>query len=234
MNEKIIVLQPKDLDTKQILNKRQNTQQLTLNYRNKIYERLNIFFNKSARDRALEYCRRSIDERKTHCLLVQEEIGFSVWSEIQTIAATEIVGLENSINNESSILTTSTVSNYGTQASLFIVQIIADEIEYLMGLKQKKAFVRELVEILHKSNLPATDSLKKIEILFGLDPMQNDGLPIWRQEDIDYFLSQIAMLGIKYFGNTSFVYRTVDYLKQLPIYKKAEFMHCVGQFLSLA
>jgi hypothetical protein len=232
MDRKITILQPKDVEAIQLLADRQNYNHLTLKYRDKNYERLNLFFNNSMQERALEFCHKCIAERQKQCLLIQEECGFSVWSEI---ILTETLSQEQLITNEVPIeLTANETSCYVTQASLLILQIIADEIEYLMGAKQKKTFVKELISFLQKSGLPATDSLEKIEALLGLDPMKNNGLPIWKQPDLDTFFTQITFLGVKYFGNTSFINRTVDYLKQLPLYREPEFMHCVQQFLSLA
>jgi hypothetical protein len=232
MDRKIIILQPKDVEAIQLLADRSNSNQLTLKYRDKNYGRLNLFFNKSLQDRALEFCHKFIAERQQQCLLIQEESGFSVWGEI---GSTEAIGQEQPITNEvSTKLNASDTSFSVTQASLLIIQILADEIEYLMGTKQKKTFVKELISFLQKSGLPATNSLEKVETLLGLDPMKNDGLPIWKQPDLDTLFPQITLLGVQYFGNTSFINRTVDYLKQLPLYREPEFMHCVQQFLSLA
>jgi hypothetical protein len=240
MKSKILVLQPKDVETNKILTRKQDTNILTLKYQGKNYERLNIFFNTSLQQKAFEFCQKFINEHQKDCLLINEQRGFSVWSEIQQKSTKELSTPEKAEIVPANVVTTNEekdtleTSLYITQASLLIFQIITDDIEDLMGTKQKKAFQQELTKILEESSLPGTESSKQVTYLLDIDPINTDNLPLWRQKDMENLFSQLTFVAIKYFGNTSFVERTIDVLKEISIYNQPVFINCVEQFLLLS
>ncbi len=104
------------------------------------------------------------------------------------------------------------------QVFLVLIQIISEDIEYLMGDRKKVAFCQEISYILQQSWLFSSKKSGSIHYLLFLNPMQTKNLPNLREEYIEQLFERLGYLCIKYFGNTKFLDRALDSLQEMPIY----------------
>jgi hypothetical protein len=104
------------------------------------------------------------------------------------------------------------------QVFLLLIQIISEDVRYLMGEKKKVAFCQEISYILEQSWVFSSKKSGSIHYLLFLDPMQTKNLPNVREEYIEQLFDRLGYVCIKYFGNTKFLDRALDSLQAMPIY----------------
>jgi hypothetical protein len=219
MNENIFVLKRSDVELSRVPDPETGRLILMMRYQGRTF-RLMSQFSTGQQDRAQALCESLVENRKQCCVLLKQDPLCSVWIETANRQATEAVVSVRS-NTEITL----------TQASLLIIQAIANDIEDLMGEGQKTAFQEEMTKIFKQSLLPGAESSAAINPLLTVNPLTATDLPNWEQKELSVLFPRLGRVGRKYFGSTTFVERAIDELKELPISNNARFMYCCMQFV---
>ncbi|MGL5880484.1 MAG: Npun_F0813 family protein [Xenococcaceae cyanobacterium] len=117
------------------------------------------------------------------------------------------------------------------QVFLLLIQIISEDVEYLMGERKKVAFCQEISYILEQSWVFSSKKSGSIHYLLFLNPMQTKNLPNLREEYIEQLFDRLGYLCIKYFGNTKFLDRALDLLQEMPIYSNERVLSLCLKFV---
>jgi hypothetical protein len=219
MNENIIVLQRSDVELSRVPDPETGRLILMMRYQGRTF-RLMSQFSAGQEDRAQALCESLVESRGQCCILLKQDPLCSVWIEIVSQQPIEAVVTVPS-NTEITL----------TQASLLIIQAIAEDIKDLMGEGQKIAFQEEMTKVFKQALLPGSESPATINPLLTINPLTATNLPKWEQKEISVLFPKVGRVGKKYFGSTTFVERAVDALKELPISNNARFMYCCMQFV---
>lgn len=219
MNENVLVLKRSDVELSRVRDSDDGRLVMILSYQGRTFRLMNQF-SAAQKDKAKTLAESLVETRGQSVVLLNQEPTYSVWLEVQSdrSAATQTPAR---VASEDSY----------TQACLLIVQAIADDIEDLMGASQKRTFQEEMTKIFKQCLLPGAESPGAINPLLTVDPLIATGLPIWRQKELEILFPRVGRLSKKYFGNTTFVERAVETLKELPIYTNPRFMYCCMQFV---
>jgi hypothetical protein len=224
MNENIIVLKRQDVEISRVQNPDDGRLLMILRYQGQVF-RLMRQFGAGQKDRAKALCERLVESRGQRCVLLEQGPICSVWLETPSERRSEQV--------TATVSATPTSELSLAQVCLLIIQTIADDIEDLMGASQKRAFQEDMTKVFKQCLLPGANTPESINYLLTIDPLATTKLPIWEQKNMEMVFSRLARVGKKYFGNTTFVERTIDVLKELPIYSNPQFMYCCMQFVLL-
>jgi hypothetical protein len=100
-----------------------------------------------------------------------------------------------------------------------------------MGQRKKIAFQQEISQIFRKFELPDTNKSGVIHYLLSLNIFEAKELPNWREEQVECLFEQLSYLGIKYFGNSSFLDRALDTLQEMPAYQNQRFLDLCMKFV---
>ncbi|NJK50205.1 hypothetical protein HC931_20550 [Candidatus Gracilibacteria bacterium] len=219
MNENIIVLTRSDVELSRVRDPETGRIILIMRYQGRTF-RLMSQFSKDRQDDARSLCENLVESRGQCCVLLKQDSLCSVWIENASRQPTETV-ISLQPNSEITI----------TQASLLIIQTIAEDIADLMGEGQKIAFLEEMTKIFKQSLLPGAESSAAINPLLTINPLTTTNLPNWEQKELSALFPKVGRIGKKYFGSTTFVERAIDALKELPFSNNARFMYCCMQFV---
>jgi hypothetical protein len=228
MNENIFVLKRSDVEIARVRAPDNGRLVMIVRYQGRTFRLMNQF-SAAQKDRAKALAESLVETRKQCCVLLDQEPTYSVWLEVQIEQPTSPVkaNAPAAINAPARV---TSESSY-TQACLLIVQTIAEDIEDLMGVSQKRTFQEEMTKIFKQCLLPGAESPAAINSLLTVDPLTATRLPIWEQKELEILFPRLGRLSKKYFGNTSFVERAIETLKELPIYTNPRFMYCCMQFV---
>jgi len=221
MNENILVLKRQDVELSRVLATESGRVVMVLLYEGQTF-RLMSQFSAAQKDKAKALCESLAQSRGQRCVLLNQIHTYSVWLEVRQEQPNP------PLQTTTPTPPTSAVSL--TQACLLIMQAIAEDIGDLMGANQKTAFQEDLTKILKQCLIPGSQSSEAINPLLTIAPLSETQLPTWQQKDIEILFPRLGRLGKNYYGNTTFVERTVDALKELPVYTNPRFMYCCMQF----
>lgn len=213
---------------------------LTLQYRNRTYTKLNIAFNISQLDKAKDFCQSFQQDEDKQYLLVTERYGYSIWGEVkeEQLAEKPVTQPDRSNHQTSAsepqpeveFLSSKNTPDI-TQMVLVTIQTIADDIEDLMGKRKKATFYQEVSRLFKQSLMPGAASPESIDRLLNIDPLTAKDLPEWQQKHLEAFLPKLARLGKKYYGNTTFIELIVDKIRSLPLYDRPQVADLCLQFV---
>lgn len=231
MKKNLLVLERSDVDIYRVPDSKTGRLVMQLSYQDSVF-RLVSQFNSRQKERAKNLAESLVESRGQCCIMLEQGSIYSVWLEISSEQNT--VKTSQEATSERDLAATSTTTNLSqTQACLLIIQTIAEDIEDLMGAGQKTAFQEELTKIFKQCLLPGAETPQTINPLLTINPLRATKLPIWGQKEIDLLFPRLGQLGKKYFSSTTFVERTVDILKDSPVYSNPKFMYCCMQFVLL-
>jgi hypothetical protein len=224
MNENILVLKRSDVDLSRVRDSETGRLVVVVQYQGRTFRLMNQF-NAAQKGRAKALCESLVESRSQCCILLDQGATYSVWLETQSSRSAPSASVKKSppTNAEVSL----------TQASLLIIQTVADDIEDLMGTNQKRSFHEDITKIFKQCLLPGSESPAVVNPLLTIDPITANKLPNWQQKEIEVLFPRVGRLGRKYFGSTTFVERAIEALKELPIYTNPRFMYCCMQFVLL-
>jgi hypothetical protein len=229
MIENTPILSLKNVQLSSLEDRKRDKQIPTLNFRGKTFRPLSVFFNITCKDNAQVFCRSFSKLYGNQCVLLQKNNEYGVWIEIDrpqiSIPTTEKVETEAAKEKvEQEQLT-------NTQICLLLLQVITDDIEYLMGNRKKEHFQEEVSQIFQQ--FLSTDSAvpASIDYLLMLDPLTAKNLPDWTEEQIDELFARVGSLAIRYFGNISFLDRALEAIKELPVYQNSEVLRLCMKFV---
>lgn len=233
----IAFVKNQDIQFIDVVNNEKSDPFFSFNYQGKIFERLNISFNKQKKNMLEAFCA-ILQKQQKNIVVLDKKSEYLVYSEVnsqsnlqpskqQEIKEKEIQSFTQNKSQNVAI----TNNNYYSLASLLILQNMLVEIEDLMGNKRANDFRNDLEKLLQKMNLSGTESKEKIKNLLMIKASVNNNLPVWNSQQVDQLFPKIRDLGKKYFGNTLFVDICLDNIKKLPIYNEPEFMKCCMDFV---
>jgi hypothetical protein len=239
MEDRIIILAREKQEISRISNPENGNNILILQYRGKTFRFINVSFNISRRKNAQIFCQNLRKKYGKHCILLENNLEYGIWVEtnIQQEYEPKTDGASENkakLDRKNPRKVTSSRPISLTQGCLLIAQIIMDDIEDLMGTNKKIAFQEELTKIFKQCLLPGAESSEPINYLLRIDPLEVNDLPSWQEKHLEKLFPKLGRLGKKYFGNTSFVERTIDTLKSLPIYQQPQMMNCCMQFVLMS
>lgn len=255
----IVVVQNQDIKFIQNQESKPEDPLFQLEYRNELFERLNISFHKEKKKMLDNFVDFVHKKKQTNILILERNFEYLVYSSLDLSESesqldekqkeeknqqTEIIIEEKKEKlkkvtevDDINLLLSSLPNlkiNYFTLACVLIIQNMEEEIEYLMGSKQLKKFNEDVIKVFQKIKLPGCETLEQINRFLDKNTLVYEQLPKWNQTEIDSLFSEISKVGKKYFGNTIFVDICVDNLKKLPEYNEPEFMNCCLQFVLIA
>jgi hypothetical protein len=200
-----------------------------MHYRGKTFRPLNVFFNTSCKKNAQLFCQNFAIAYGNKCLLLQKNNEYGVWLEIEQQQSIETTSQESLNDTTQTEALESKFPN--AQICFLLIQVITDDVEYLMGNRQKKAFQEEIIELLEEFISPDSNNIDLIDRSLVANPLTAEELPDWTDEEIDRLFFKLGNLGIKYFGNLSFVDRALEALKEFPVYQNSQFFKLSMKFI---
>jgi hypothetical protein len=191
---------------------------LMIRYQESSFRFLRVFSQKQL---AISFCQNLNKTQARQCILLDEGIKYTVWLEILT----KQIASNSQIKQKESAV---------TRAGLLIFQSFAREIEMVLGIKQAKAFRKDLVKALRRQNIPSIESPEAVNILLTLEPMTAKQLPPWKENHVDILLRELCRLGKRYFGNTTFIDRLFENLKKSDIPERVQLLELLLKLSSLS
>lgn len=191
---------------------------LIVRYQESSFRFLRIFYQKQL---ARSFCQNLDETQARQSILLDEGVKYTVWLEIST---------KQVASNQQVKPKESTVS----RAGLLIFQSFDKEIEMLLGIKQAKAFRKDLAKALKRQSVPFIESPEAVNILLTLEPMTSKQVPPWKENHVDLLLRELCRLGKRYFGNTTFVDRIFENLKKTNIPERVQLLELLLRLSTLS
>lgn len=229
MSEDFPVLSLKNVQLFLSSNLESGKQIFMMYYRGKTFRPLNVFFNTACKKNAQLFCKNFAIAYGNKCLLLQKNNEYGVWLEIEQQKSTETTSQEIVSETAQTEALESKFPN--AQICFLLIQVITDDVEYLMGNRQKKAFQEEIIELLEQFLPPDSSNKDLIDRSLIASPLTTEELPTWTEEEIEQLFFQLGNLGMKYFGNINFVDRALEALKEFPVYQNPQFFKISMKFI---
>lgn len=212
----MFILKRQDVEITGIQHPKTGQQIPILNYQGQSFRLLSVFNAKQAEE-ARAFWRDLTDNRGKACVLLEEPDRYSVWGKIRMGQS----GDEASGSGEAA-------PSY-TQASILLLQEVYYTIEDLLGNRQAIAFQKDIAHVLQQWRFPHAESEQAIRALLDLDPLASEEIPTWQEHHLNTLLQELYRIGREYFGNSSFVERVMESLKDMPDKDRGQFIEWLNQ-----
>lgn len=186
-----------------------------LNYQDQTFRLISVFNAKQAEE-ARSFWRDLTDNRGKACVLLEEPDRYSVWGKIR------IEQLDDDHNSGAA-------SPFFTQAALILLQEVYYAIEDLLGNRQAGAFQKDVIKLFQQWNFPDATAPEAVAELLEQDPLEGGQIPPWQEHHLNTLLQELYRIGKEYFGNTSFVGRAIEALKDMPDSERSQFVGWLNQ-----
>jgi hypothetical protein len=212
----MFILKRQDVDINSVQNPTKDQKIPILTYQGQTFRLLSVF-SAAQEDEARALWRDLTDHRGKICVLLEEPDRYSVWGRIRLDTATMPAvkggaGAQNPPGTPACI-----------RACLLIMQALRDDIGDLLGDRQIKRFVEELVAIGAQQRLPEAGTPQSISKLMSLDPLV-DRLPPWQETHLTFLLQELHRIGRLFFGRANFTGRVLDALEELSDQDRTVFL----------
>ncbi len=199
----MFILKREDVDIINIKHPQEDRKIPILRYNGETFHLINIFpIDKE--EEAVSFWRDLTDNQSKFCILLTEKERFSIWSHNK---------VNNSISQEEKHKEKITLL---TQACLLLLQTVYLDIEDLLGTRQSHLFIEDITKIFREWHFPKTDSQEYIKHLFQFNPLEDTGIPPWKEHHLITLLQDLYRLAKEYFGNNNFAQGIEDILEDLP------------------
>ncbi|MBD2020870.1 hypothetical protein H6F43_11830 [Leptolyngbya sp. FACHB-36] len=209
----MFILKRQDVEISSIQHPKRDQPIPILTYQGQTFRLISVF-NASQEEDAKAFWRDLTDNQGKACVLLEEPERYSVWGKIRL----EQMGVEAEAASGSSA-----VSPTYVRASLLMLQAVYIDVEDLLGGRQAGLFQKEIGEMFKQWRFPQADSPDAVKYLLTIDPLNAAHIPAWQEHHLNTLLQELHRLGKAYFGNTTFVDRSIDALQDLSTSDRNQF-----------
>lgn len=199
----MFILKRQDVEITSVQHPKKDQKIPILNYQGQTFRLISVF-SASQEEDAKTFWRDLTDNQGKACVLLEEPERFSVWGKIRV----EQLASEADAGSR-------TVSPAHIRGALLMLQGVYIDIEDLLGGRQAGLFRKDISDVFNQWHFPQADSAEAVEYLLTVDPIEAAQIPPWQEHHLNTLLQELHRLGKEYFGNTSFVDRSIDMLQDM-------------------
>jgi len=199
----MFLLTPADVEITNIQHPKQPKKVPILSYQTRTFRLLSVF-HAQQQEEAHAAWRDLTDNQGKACVLLEEPHRFSLW---------RLVKIDKDL-----LLNPVTPVAYA-KACVLMIQALYGDVEQLLGAKQAKKF-GEVFSINAQKQMAEAGGFGGVLRTNPLAEMP----PRWEEDDLSELLLELHRLGVKFFGRSKFIGRTLSALDVLPQDDKAVFL----------
>jgi len=207
----MFILKRQDVEISSVQHPKRDQKIPILNYQGQTFRLISMFSAVQAEE-ARSTWRDLTDNQGKACVLLEEPDRYSIWGRI---ALDHLSDEEPSSGNN---------PTYFVQAVLLLLQTVYFDIEDLLGNRQLGAFERDITDVFKQWHFPQAESKEAVTQLLTADPLALAQVPPWQEHHLNTLLQELHRLGRAYFGNASFVSRSIESLQDLSSSDRTQFM----------
>lgn len=201
----MFILKRQDVEISSVQHPKRDQQIPILTYQGQTFRLISVF-NASQEEDAKAFWRDLTDNQGKACVLLEEPERYSVWGKIRLEQlASEVDGAASGSLPPGDI-----------KACLLMLQTVYIDVEDLLGTRQAGLFQKDISEVFKQWHFPQAESADAVKYLLTMDPLNAAQIPPWQEHHLQTLLQELHRIGKSYFGNTTFVERSLDTLQDLP------------------
>lgn len=208
----MFILKRQDVDISSVQHPKRDQQIPILTYQGQTFRLISVF-NASQEEEAKAFWRDLTDNQGKACVLLEEPERYSIWGKI----------LLEQLASEADPTGSGSVPPAHIKASLLMLQGIHIDIEDLLGGRQAGLFQKDISEMFKQWHFPQAETPDAVKYLLTMDPLNAAHVPPWHEHHLNTLLQELHRLGKAYFGNMSFVERSLDMLQDLSDGDRSQF-----------